>query len=93
MTATIMAEHNWGEQRLASRTAARLPIAWERRCGRDYTRARISVLAVLCIMLAAAPSRVPLSSQVTIDWPVTSVVAAAVHIPHLAVRIAIEVTP
>lgn len=61
--------------------------------GPDYRVARLRVAAVLGLMLVAAPPLPPLPSFVTIDWPDAGALASAVHIPHLSVRIAIEVTP
>lgn len=60
--------------------------------GRKYRRARIQMAAMLGLILVAAPST-PLPSLSEIDWPTGEAIASTVHIPHLSVRIAIEVTP
>ncbi len=60
--------------------------------GRDYTAARLRVAAAIGLMLAAAPS-VSLPSLGSIDWPDARTIASSVHLPHLAVTIAVEVTP
>ncbi|KQM63724.1 hypothetical protein ASE75_11550 [Sphingomonas sp. Leaf17] len=60
--------------------------------GRDHVAGRRRIFGLVVLLLVAAP-RVPLPSPVSVDWPDVRAAASAIHLPHLAVTIAIEVTP